>query len=70
MDSNSFDASYLFVMPIVIICGIFIYLFGFKKSAEPPVLQSNEEKVSPVGNNKKKSKVAKEVVKSNVNACF
>lgn len=52
---NSFDASYLIFMPIILICGAFIYLFGFKKPVEPPILEtvsSNEEKI------KKKSKPA------------
>jgi hypothetical protein len=59
MDSN-IDASYLFFMPVIIICGFIIYLFGFKKTVEPPLLSNNDEKSSKdvSSNTKKKSKVA------------
>jgi hypothetical protein len=55
---NNFDASYLIFMPIVLICAAVIYLFGFKKPVEPPLLEtaiSTEEKT------KKKSKPAAKV---------
>ena len=42
MENNSFDASYLIFMPIILICGAFIYLFGFKKPVEPPLLETVE----------------------------
>jgi hypothetical protein len=57
---NNFDSSYLIFMPIVLICAAFIYLFGFKKPVEPPLLEpviNTEEKT------KKKSKTASKVNK-------
>lgn len=60
---NSFDAYYLFVLPLVMFFGALIYLFGFKKPVEPPLLEptnGNEDKP------KKKVKPVKEVSKASV----
>lgn len=64
---NGLDIQYLLCIPAVIICGLLIYIFGFKKPIEPPLLESLDDKLKET---RKKTKSSKDSVPKSSNVRF